>query len=179
LEDWGRNTAFEPQLKGDDIKSHIVKVDGRKVTLDNMDRVTRFGLAGRGTDVMDATCETLKQEMPAEDTEGGMVAKLYWAEEARISEEDILKKVMEIAEKDDAVRGHVPILLFTKKFTVSTSTIRKALGLKNPEEGSRTLFLLIFKRLSPIKELQGGELFDAWRQCVLCKSLFVFAVAWF
>ncbi|KAF9245415.1 hypothetical protein BU15DRAFT_71167 [Melanogaster broomeanus] len=169
LEDWGRNTEFKPTLKGDDIKYHTVKVDGKELTLDNEERVTPFCLGGHGTDVMDVICEKLKREKPADEMEGGMIAKLYWAEETWVSEEDILKHVKRVAEQDEAVRGHVPTLLLSKKFTgLSTSTVRKALGLKDPTKGSRTLFLLIFKKLSPIKELQNDELWDAWRQCVLC-----------
>ncbi|KAI5987340.1 hypothetical protein F5J12DRAFT_787089 [Pisolithus orientalis] len=45
---------------------------------------------------------------------------------------------------------------------------KKVLGLENPEKGSQRLVLLIFKKLSPIKELQGDKLVDAWWQCVLC-----------
>ncbi|KAF8838071.1 hypothetical protein BDN67DRAFT_955720 [Paxillus ammoniavirescens] len=167
LEDWGRNTAFTPILDQNDVTSYTVKANGHVLTLDN-NRATRFGLAGRGTDVMDATCETLKREKAAEETEGGMVAKIYWGEEMRVSEEDILKDVMQVAQKHEVVQGHVPVLLLATQFPVSTSTIRKALGLKNPEEGSRTLFLLLFKKLSPIKELQGDDLLKAWRECVLC-----------
>ncbi|KAI6158190.1 hypothetical protein BKA82DRAFT_131896 [Pisolithus tinctorius] len=167
LEDWGRNTAFKPHLEGDHIVSHTIKVDGRTLKLDNRERDTRLRLAGRGTSVMDVTCEALKQEKPA-DTVDGMVAKIYWTEEARITEEEILERVKEAGKKFEDVRGHVPILLFSKRFLVSTSTIRRALGLKDPEKGSRRLVLLVFKKLSPIEELQGDELVDAWRQCVLC-----------
>ncbi|KAF8838062.1 hypothetical protein BDN67DRAFT_1013382 [Paxillus ammoniavirescens] len=131
----------------------------KQLTLDN-ERATQFGLEGHGTDVMDATCGTLK---PAEEMEGGMVAKIYWGEEARFSEEGLI----EVADEDEAVRGcAVPVSLLAKRFTVSTSTIRKALSLENLERGSRTLFLLLSKKLSPIKELQGDDLFDTWRQCV-------------
>ncbi|KAF9245420.1 hypothetical protein BU15DRAFT_71172 [Melanogaster broomeanus] len=166
LEEWGRNTAFKPSLKGNDNESHTVEVDGKELTLDNEGRATRFGLGGRGTAIMDVVCEKLKREKPAQAIEGGMVAKIYWAEEARVSEKDILKCVKEVAEQNEAVRGHVPILLLSKNFTgLSTSTIRKSLGPKDPTKGSRTLFL---QKLSPIKELQNYELWDAWRQCVLC-----------
>ncbi|KAF8837585.1 hypothetical protein BDN67DRAFT_1013749 [Paxillus ammoniavirescens] len=145
---------------------HTVEVDGKKLTL--KEGVTRWlGLERRGTDVVCETCETLEQEKSPEG-KGGMVAKVYWAEEAQISEDEILGKVKGVAEKDEAVRGHAPDVLLAKGSTVSTSTIRKALGLEDPNKGSRTLFLLICKKLSPTKELQGDNLFDAWRQCVLC-----------
>ncbi|KIN99501.1 hypothetical protein M404DRAFT_810069 [Pisolithus tinctorius Marx 270] len=163
LEDWGRNTDFKPHLKGDDVEFYTVKVGRHKLEL-VYQRKPRYGLVGRGTGVMDVTCETLAEENPV----GGMVAKLYWAEEARISEEEILGHVEAVGKKFEDVRGHVPILLLSKRFPFFTSTIRRALGLKNPEKRSRTLVLLVFKKLSPIKELQGDELVDAWRQCVLC-----------
>ncbi|KIN94639.1 hypothetical protein M404DRAFT_1008200, partial [Pisolithus tinctorius Marx 270] len=167
LEDWGRNTAFTPHLEGDHIESHTIKVDGKTLKLDNRERDTRYRVKGRGTSVMEVTCEALKQEKPAEMVDG-MVAKIYWAEEARITEEEVLEHVKEAGNKFEDVRGHVPILLLSKRFPVFTSTIRRALGLKNPEKGSRRLVLLVFKKLSPIKELQGDELVDAWRQCILC-----------
>ncbi|KAI6138070.1 hypothetical protein BKA82DRAFT_4250151 [Pisolithus tinctorius] len=163
LEDWGRNTDFKLHLKGDDVEFYTVEVSRHKLELVYL-RKPRYGLVGRGTGVMDVTCETLEEENPV----GGMVAKLYWAEEARISEEEILGHVEAVGKKFEDVRGHVPILLLSKRFPVFTSTIRRALGLKNPDKGSRTLVLLIFKKLFPIKELQGNELVDAWRQCVLC-----------
>ncbi|KIJ16066.1 hypothetical protein PAXINDRAFT_11106 [Paxillus involutus ATCC 200175] len=167
-EDWGRNPAFTPNLQENNVASYTVEVGGKEVTLDNK-RTTRFGLAGRGTDVMDATCATLEEEKTTtEEMQGGLVAKIYWGEEARASEEEILKNVMDVAAGNEAVQGHVPVLRLAKKFTVSTSTIRKALGLENPGQGSRTLFILVFKKLSPITELQSDELLDAWRQCVLC-----------
>ncbi|KAF9245423.1 hypothetical protein BU15DRAFT_71175 [Melanogaster broomeanus] len=74
LEDWGRNTAFKPRLMGDNVKFHTVEVDGKELTLVDEERVTRFGLAGRGTDVTGITCEKLKWEKLAHETESGMVA---------------------------------------------------------------------------------------------------------
>ncbi|KAF9236275.1 hypothetical protein BU15DRAFT_77119 [Melanogaster broomeanus] len=94
-----------------------------------------------------------------EYTEGGIVAKIYWVEEGRVSEKDILKRVKEVAEQDEAVRGHVPTLFLSKTFTgLSTSTIRKALGLKDPTKGSRTLFLLVFKkRVNEFESMKVGN----------------------
>ncbi|KIK72565.1 hypothetical protein PAXRUDRAFT_836425, partial [Paxillus rubicundulus Ve08.2h10] len=142
--------------------------DGKTLRL--KERVTRFGLEGRGTTVMNVTCEALEEERPRE-TKGGMVAKIYWGEEARTSEVQILKEVQEAARKNKAIKGHVPVVFLEKRFAISTSTVRKVLGLEDPDKGSRTLFLLVFKKLSPIQELQGEELLDAWRQCILCHYL--------
>ncbi|KAI6008158.1 hypothetical protein F5J12DRAFT_65792 [Pisolithus orientalis] len=164
LEDWGRNTDFEPQLEGDRVKSYILEVDGYTLELYRKSD-PHMVLAGRGTNVMDVTCEGL---MPGNSKEKAdeLAAKIYWAEEARVPEECILRRVMAIA--DPTVRGHVPDLCFAKRFPVSTSTIREALGLENPDKGSKTLVLLVSKKLSPVYELPGDEMFDTWRQCVLC-----------
>ncbi|KAI6000221.1 hypothetical protein F5J12DRAFT_264809 [Pisolithus orientalis] len=164
LKDWGRNTDFKPRLKMDVVESYTLEVDGCRLELYGK-KQPHMGLAGRGTNVMDVTCEGL---MPGNSKKKAdeLVAKIYWAEEARVLEEVILRRVMAIA--DPTVRGHVPDLRFAKRFPVSTSTIREALGLENPDKGSRTLILLVSKKLSPVYELPGDEMFDAWRQCVLC-----------
>ncbi|KIN94979.1 hypothetical protein M404DRAFT_335203 [Pisolithus tinctorius Marx 270] len=101
LEDWGRNTDFKLHLKGDDVEFYTVEVSRHKLELVYL-RKPRYGLVGRGTGVMDVTCETLEEENPV----GGMVAKLYWAEEARISEEEILGHVEAVGKKFEDVRGH-------------------------------------------------------------------------
>ncbi|KIJ05885.1 hypothetical protein PAXINDRAFT_20885 [Paxillus involutus ATCC 200175] len=131
LDDWGRNTVLEPHPKNDRIDHHTVKVDGYKLTLESKDRISRFCLKGRGTDLSKVTCEQLEKQMPNE-TKGGMVAKIYWVEEARVSEND-LERVKKVA----AV-------------------------------GSRRFRVLMFAQLEPMKRLQGGELLQAWRECVLC-----------
>ncbi|KIJ17380.1 hypothetical protein PAXINDRAFT_10219 [Paxillus involutus ATCC 200175] len=107
---------------------------GYELTLESKDRISRFGLKGRGTDLRKVTCEQLEKQM-ANGTKGGMVAKIYWAEEARVSEKDILERVKKVAAEDNDVKGHVPVLLFAYEFSVSTSTIRIALGSKHAAAG--------------------------------------------
>ncbi|KAF9232204.1 hypothetical protein BU15DRAFT_35323, partial [Melanogaster broomeanus] len=158
LEDWGRNTESTPQEKDNKIESYTLTARG-------MDFVTHFGMKGRETDVMKVTCKQLEEKYP-EKTKGGMVGKFYWGEEAWDSEDSILEVVRKVTADD--VQGHVPDLLFAHQFSVSTSTIRKALGLEDPDKRSHTLWFLVFPKLLPITGLQGDELFSAWRQCVLC-----------
>jgi hypothetical protein len=81
---------------------------------------------------------------------------------------DILKKVYEIAEELDSVKGHVPVLLWRYKFTEPTSEIREALGVSEPKKGSHGLYVLMFPKLQPITELQGADFFNVWKQCILC-----------
>ena len=67
------------------------------------------------------------------------------------------------------------MLLLFHKFDVLISNIRKVLGIKNEdtERGSRMLHLLVFHKLRPIWTLLSdpNELYDVWKQCVVCASL--------
>jgi len=171
LGDWGRNTAFgEDEEKG----LHTITIDGVDLELDTSDeeRVTHYGLKGRATNVFPVTSKKLAEDFP-EVQEDGMVAKIFWAEEQRTSEPEILEKVNEIAAEKDNVKGHVPHLLWHHKFTNPTSAVRKALGVAEPTKGSRVLYILVFCKLKPITELKGTEFFDAWRQCIMCTFLIV------
>ncbi|KAG1772956.1 hypothetical protein EV702DRAFT_1281245 [Suillus placidus] len=101
-----------------------------------------------------------------------LVAKLYWPEETRQSEPDILNEVYKIAQTDPDVRGHVPELVWFHKFEgTSTSKIRIALGLKDAKQakqGSRALYIIVFRKLIPITTLSGKEFLAAWWQIVKC-----------
>ncbi|KAF9218530.1 hypothetical protein BS17DRAFT_791204 [Gyrodon lividus] len=98
----------------------------------------------------------------------GMVAKLCWGEESRKSESIILERVANTAKDNKTVDGHVPVVLFSYEFPHSTSAIRDALKLAQPGKGSRRLFIMIFRKLRPIKELKPDIMFKAWYQCVEC-----------
>ncbi|KAG1807196.1 hypothetical protein EV424DRAFT_248780 [Suillus variegatus] len=163
---WGRNADFKHDEKND---SHKLMIDGVDLELhtSHKDRVAHYGLKGRATNVFPVTSAKLSKDNP-EIAKDGMVAKVFWAEEQRASEPDILKKVYEIAEEQDAVKGHVPHLLWHHKFKDPTSKIREALGVSEPAKGSRVLYILVFCKLKPITELKGTEFFDAWRQCIMC-----------
>ena len=172
LGDWGRNTAFlEDKKKG----LHTITIDGVDLELQTSDDeiVTHYGLKGRATNVFPVTSKKLAEDFP-EVQEDGMVAKIFWAEEQRTSEPEILEKVNEIAAEKDNVKGHVPHLLWHHKFTNPTSAVRKALGVAEPTKGSRVLYILVFRKLRSITELQGEDFFKAWRQCILCMLFFEF-----
>jgi hypothetical protein len=116
--------------------------------------------------VVPVTSEALAKKYP--NVRDGMVAKIFWGEESRTSEPEILKRVEKIANEHDSVRGHIPQLLWHHTFTDPTSAMRKALGVPEPTTGSRILHILVFPKLRPITELHGKELFDVWYQCILC-----------
>ncbi|KAG1901814.1 uncharacterized protein F5891DRAFT_1144335 [Suillus fuscotomentosus] len=139
------------------------------------ERVIHFGIRGRATTVFSVKSEALSglqrdPRFPNKSSE--LVAKLYWPEETRQSEPDILKEVYKTAQTDPDVRGHIPELVWFHKFEeTSTSKIRVALGLKDAErakQGSRVLYVMVFRKLIPITALSSEEFLAAWWQVVKC-----------
>ncbi|KAG1805113.1 uncharacterized protein HD556DRAFT_1437275 [Suillus plorans] len=174
-EQWGLNRVFEPEpgFLGK------VMIEDAQIDLEldvkSKERVTHFGIRGRATTVFPVKSEALSglQRDPCFLNESPeLVAKLYWPEETRQSEPDILKEVYKIAQTDPDVRGHVPELVWFHKFKeTSTSKIRVALGLKDAEraeQGSRVLYIIVFRKLIPITTLSGEEFIAAWWQVVKC-----------
>ena len=82
LSDWGRNSAFivHESLERDEIEKHTVILKSFTFILQPSSS-QRLVMKGRGTVVMEVSCDELYK--------GSMVAKLYWAEEARLSEVEI------------------------------------------------------------------------------------------
>ncbi|KAF9245407.1 hypothetical protein BU15DRAFT_59005 [Melanogaster broomeanus] len=98
-----------------------------KLDWDSRDRLTQFTLKERATNVIPVTCEQLDIERPNE-TKDGMVAKVYWGEEERASEPDILEHVARVAKENKDVEGHVPFLLLSHKFAGPTSIVKECAG---------------------------------------------------
>ncbi|KAG1895329.1 uncharacterized protein F5891DRAFT_984273 [Suillus fuscotomentosus] len=172
LHDWGRNKDFLP-IEVEGKLCHEFRINDEKLGEVDLllhtshdERVTHYGLQGRATNVVPVTSEALTKKYGK--FEDGMVAKIFWGEASRTSEPEILKKVEEIAKRHATVQGHVPELLWHHTFTNPTSAIREALDVPEPTTGSRVLYILVFRKLFPITQLHGKELFDVWRQCILC-----------
>ncbi|KAG2107959.1 uncharacterized protein F5147DRAFT_837161 [Suillus discolor] len=172
VHDWGRNKDFLPvQVGGKQCHEFTIK-DEDLGTVDLLlhtshdERVTHYGLQGRATNVVPVTSEALTKKYG--HFQDGMVAKIFWGEASRTSEPEILKKVEEIAKRHPTVQDHIPELLWHHTFTNPTSAVREALGVPEPSMGSRVLYILVFRKLYPITKLHGKDLFDVWRQCILC-----------
>ncbi|KAG1767569.1 hypothetical protein EDD22DRAFT_296377 [Suillus occidentalis] len=174
-EQWGLNRVFEPEPGF----SGKVMIEDTQIDLEldvrSDERITHFGIRGRATTVFPVTSKALSglQRDPRFLNESPeLVAKLYWPEETRQSEPDLLKEVYKIAQTDPDVQGHVPELVWFHKFEeTSTSKIRVALGLKDAEQaeqGSRVLYIIVFRKLIPITTLSGKEFLAAWWQIVKC-----------
>ncbi|KAG2107426.1 uncharacterized protein F5147DRAFT_653300 [Suillus discolor] len=172
LHDWGRNKDLLP-VEVEKRLCHEFKIKDEKLGEVDLllhtshdERVTHYGLQGRATNVVPVTSEALTKKYGK--FKDGMVAKIFWGEASRTSEPEILKKVDEIAKRHVTVQGHVPELLWHHTFTNPTSAIREALDVPEPTKGSRVLYILVFRKLFPITQLHGKELFDVWRQCISC-----------
>ncbi|KAG2134181.1 uncharacterized protein EDB93DRAFT_849610 [Suillus bovinus] len=111
-------------------------------------RMTHFGLRGRATTVFPVTSKALsalprRSQFRNQSTK--LVAKLFWPEEARQSEPEILEEVYKVANEDPDVLGHVPEMVWFYKFEeTSTAIIRKALGID--DTGSRVLYISRIQR---------------------------------
>ncbi|KAH7903117.1 hypothetical protein BJ138DRAFT_1120710 [Hygrophoropsis aurantiaca] len=150
--DWGRNQDFKPILDQQaDVLRHTLQIKDVDLNIETMseERVSRFGLNGRATNVAPVTSRALEELYP--HIKDGMVIKAFWGEQQRDSEPTILVKVKEIANKCADV---------------------ETLGISDPQKGSRVLYLLDFRKLRPITELTteltGLNFLSVWWQCVLC-----------
>ncbi|KAG2346936.1 hypothetical protein BDR05DRAFT_759322 [Suillus weaverae] len=173
-EQWGFNPVFEPEPGF----SGKVMVKDTQIDLEldvkSDERMTHFGIRGRATTVFPVKSKALsslrRDSLSNESPE--LVTKLYWPEETHQSEPDILNEVYKIAQTDPDMRGHVPELVWFHKFEgTSTSKIRIALGLKDAKQakqGSRALYIIVFRKLIPITTLSGKEFLAAWWQIVKC-----------
>ncbi|KAG1741280.1 hypothetical protein EDB19DRAFT_1875935 [Suillus lakei] len=177
--EWGYNRLFEPrpgssgQVRVPD--KHIGEVD-LTFDLESDKRTTHFGLRGRATTVFPVKSEKLSALVPnlphhnPHNPTDELVAKLYWPEEERESEAEILQKVYEIAKDEESkVRHHVPEMVWFHKFEdTSTANIRRALGLKDAERGRRILYIIVFRKLDPITKLSDKKFLAAWWHIVVC-----------
>ncbi|KAH7891040.1 hypothetical protein F5I97DRAFT_1976866 [Phlebopus sp. FC_14] len=168
---WGLNPNIDPKFKPCSRSPTMTFHDqqGKEIDIElelsSDERRTHFGLNGRATNVFPATSETLSSEGP-------LIARVFWAEESRKSEPDILQKVYEIAGNNnvkgrDDVEGHVPAMVCYQKYLhTSTALIRKRLGLN--VNGSRVLYVIVFRKLEPITALTGDDFLRAWWDTVRC-----------
>jgi hypothetical protein len=132
-------------------------------------------LIGRGTSVIGG-----RKGPPPDPTQFGntdqlregndLVVKIYWPEEKRTSEVEILEKAKEYGEKIDFIGNHIPEMVCHRDpnfLCSSTKTIRQFLGLST--DGSRCLRVIGFRRLRSIKELKEKDMLTAYLQCFFCK----------
>ena len=133
---WGLNPHVDTHFGELSTPSTTVLIQDRKkdpvkIVLDCSPdkRVSHYGLNGRAANLLPVISHTFRSTRKLD-------SKLFWAEESRTSEPEILEKVFEIAKKEPDVKNHVPVMVYHHKFSDSSTTmIRLRLRLPNPKKG--------------------------------------------
>jgi hypothetical protein len=101
---------------------------------------------GQGCNVTLVTSEALATKSPHIQED----AMVFWEDADCTSQQEIRKKVKEIAEVHDILKDQAP-------------------GVPEATTGNCVLYIPVFSKLHPITELHGKDLFNVWYQCILCK----------
>jgi hypothetical protein len=130
-----------------------------------------FGIVGRATQMLSVTSQSTVPRPQGESRslkDMELVLKVYWPEESRIKEEEIIDEARRIADGNSHVKGHLPDLIWARDFDgYSTENIRTAFGMET--KSHRVLRVMLFRRLYPITELTGDRFWKAFWQCFRCK----------
>ena len=159
------------------VTASFVGQDGTTVFFHHVDDRIYHGitLLGRGTSVSGGRG---KQQPSAEElgnTEelragNDLVVKIYWPEESRVSEVEILTRAKGYGMTIDFIGDHIPEMICHRDpnfLCGSTKTVRQFLSLAI--EGSRRLRVIVFRRLRSIKELGEQDMLTAYLQTFFCK----------
>ena len=98
-----------------------------------------------------------------------LIFKISWPETSRVAEWRIVAHAQTLGKTDEFIRGHIPEVKSGRDFDrYSTQRIRNFLKLQREQVGTRTLRLIVMKRMRPIHDLDGEEFWDAFWQCFAC-----------
>ncbi|KAH7909633.1 hypothetical protein BJ138DRAFT_206512 [Hygrophoropsis aurantiaca] len=194
---WGINGTFEigetKRMALGNEHDKVVMVLGSPVSI-------HFGLRGRATNVYSISELEMSGDTPYPQLISGdkYVVKIFWSEESRENEPELIKKAHAIAQTEPDVIGHLPEPVWWSKFPdTSTASIRQALDLHNSNDqhdgenegetddngedndetedrgknlvcGSRVLWAIVFRKLQPITQLGPTAMLKGWWQIVKC-----------
>ena len=176
--DWGIVSEFTERAAGDCVLSiRDPSCPDSTFTIDiNQTKKIRghFGIVGRATQMLSASSQSTilgrqgESKKPRDLKDMELVLKVYWPEESRINEADIIDEADRIAERNSHVKGHLPDLIWARDLDeYSTKNIRMAFGIKS--ESPRVLRVMLFRRFYPITDLTGDRFWKAFWQCFRCK----------
>ncbi len=196
---WGQHRAFvrkdEPLFEGGESFTVALEGEGpgrKSIDFDldinpKLDH-TPYGLFGRGTVVLPVTSSAenpLRPGTKLDDDGVELVAKIYYPEQTRTKENDLLNLAYAITEREEDVDRHLPMLIASKSWEdkyagamADQFGVKDETGAENRTEDqakdkklTRSLRILVFVKLHPVKNLNGIELLKAFRDCVFCKSI--------
>jgi hypothetical protein len=101
-----------------------------------------------------------------------LVLKMSWPETSRVKEWKIIEQAQKLGESNKFIKGHIPEVKYTRDFDrYSTEHVRRFLGLYHEgQSGTRTLRLIVMKRLRPIYDLDGKQFWKAFWQSFICTN---------
>ncbi|KAF9649100.1 hypothetical protein BDM02DRAFT_3167171 [Thelephora ganbajun] len=99
-----------------------------------------------------------------------LVLKVSWPETSRPAEWKVIGHAQTLGKGDKFIKGHIPTAKYARDLDrYSTRHIRDFLNLQTAKDtGTRTLRLIVMKRLQPIYDLDGEQFWKAFWQCVAC-----------
>ena len=170
--DWGIITAFKfAEHDSGPCRLSIPALPSVDVDINHNDKIRGyFGIVGRATQVLLATSKSKYPGDANKSLEGTeLVVRVYWPEESRVSEGQIIKKARKIANRNKFVKGHIPDMICSHDFDkFSTKRIRMSLGIEFKSH-YRLFRVMLFRRLYPITDLTGKKFWDAFWECYDCK----------
>ena len=157
--DWGIIPAFKYAEHGSGpCQLSIPASPSVDIDINHTDKIRGyFGIVGCAMQVLLATSKSKYLGDTNKSLEGTeLVVKVYWLEESRVSEGEIIENAREIANRNQFVNGHIPDLICLHDFNeFSTKGIRMSLGIVS--KGHRLLQVMLFRRLYPITNLTGKK----------------------
>ena len=152
----------------DDATGSTVGEDPGLVKADGVNSSGTVGGGGRVRTGLDARNAYRKARDDA-IKKHNLILKISWPETSRVAEWRIVAHAQTLGKTDKFIRGHIPEVKYGRDFDqYSTQHIRNFLNLQQEQAGTRTLRLIVMKRLRPIHDLDGEQFWDAFWQCFVC-----------
>jgi hypothetical protein len=124
-----------------------------------------LGITGRGTVAVEA-----RSNLPGRTRK--LAVKLYWPEQVRPKETEIIAEARALGRRDPAITNHLPVVIAEEDFPYFTGNVRNALGVSDGRPGysrSRVMRVIVFTLLEPITKLRKSHFVRAWLECLRCK----------
>ncbi|CAE7057925.1 unnamed protein product [Rhizoctonia solani] len=165
--DWGFDLELDPSILSRHISDKTALSHQVRLELDGKDGKFEvhfehdmtplydpFALGSKATKVFDVANTSV--ELP-------LVAKLYWPNQDRPHEAEIIDR----ARKVKGLEDHLPLAVARRDInSSSTKHIRDELGLTNSPRRPRLLRILVFEKLFDILQRTGDQFIFAWLECV-------------
>jgi hypothetical protein len=181
--DWGMISSLQSAIHAHIpfTRSFTFTFPGTQITIDVMTEdscYSRYTLTGRATQVFLAGVATKKEVTISTHpitnkplTEVDMVLKVYWPEEIRPNEADIIESAWDLAISNPWIQGHIPVLIASCDIGHSTAAIREAIGITRGN--THVLRFLLLEQLKALEDAPSIEdSMKGWRDCLRCKLNF-------